>query len=127
GGFIVRVTSQLLAPLALLSVTHGAFGQPVPPAEYQHLARDIFEQLIEIDTTHEKGSTAAAEAMAQRLLAAGFAPADVQVLGPRPEKGNLVVRLRGNGKTKPILFVAHLDVVEAHREDWSYDPFVLTE
>ena len=123
----MRMISLPLALVTLLAATQGAFAQPVPPAEYQHLARDIFKQLIEIDTTHEKGSTPAAEAMAQRLLAAGFAPEDVQVLAPRPEKGNLVVRLRGKGKAKPILFVAHLDVVEAHREDWSYDPFVLTE
>jgi acetylornithine deacetylase/succinyl-diaminopimelate desuccinylase-like protein len=123
----VRRISPLFALLALPFAMHDGFAQPVPPAEYQHLARDLFEQLIEIDTTHEKGSTPAAEAMAQRLLTAGFAPADVQVLGPRSEKGNLVVRLRGKGKAKPILFVAHLDVVEARREDWSYDPFVLTE
>jgi acetylornithine deacetylase/succinyl-diaminopimelate desuccinylase-like protein len=99
----------------------------MPPPEYQRLARDIFEQLIEIDTTHAKGSTAAAEAMASRLLAAGFPAEDVRVLGPRPEKGNLVARLRGQGRAEPILFVAHLDVVEARREDWSYDPFTLTE
>jgi len=123
----VRTSSLLIALVTLLAMAQDLSAQPVPPPEYQRLARDIFEQLIEINTTHEHGSTPAAEAVAARLLAAGFPPADVQVLGPRPEKGNLVVRLRGKGKAKPILFVAHFDVVEARREDWSYDPFVLTE
>ena len=123
----MRTSSQLIALVTLLAMAQDLSAQPVPPPEYQRLARDIFEQFIEINTTHEHGSTPAAEAVAARLLAAGFPPADVQVLGPRPEKGNLVVRLRGKGKAKPILFVAHLDVVEARREDWSYDPFVLTE
>ncbi len=65
--------------------------------------------------------------MAERLRAAGFPAADVQVLAPNPRKGNLVARLRGSGSAKPILLLAHLDVVEAKKEDWSFDPFVLTE
>ena len=74
------------------------------------------------------GDTArAAEAMAARLRAAGFADADVHVFSPAPHKGNLVARLHGSGARKPILLVAHLDVVPANREDWSVDPFKLTE
>ena len=65
--------------------------------------------------------------MAARFRAAGFPAADVQVLAPAPRKGNLVVRLRGSGAGRPVLFIGHLDVVEALRSDWSYDPFVLTE
>lgn len=100
---------------------------PVLSPEKQ-LARDIFRELIEINTTDSVGNTTqAAEAMATRLKAAGFAPADVQVLGPNPRKGNLVARLRGTGARKPILLLAHLDVVEARREDWSFDPFKFTE
>jgi acetylornithine deacetylase/succinyl-diaminopimelate desuccinylase-like protein len=92
------------------------------------LARDILRELIEINTTHATGSTGkAAEAMAARLRAAGFAPADVQVVGPRPERANLVARLRGTGARPPILFIAHLDVVEARKEDWSTDPFRFVE
>jgi acetylornithine deacetylase/succinyl-diaminopimelate desuccinylase-like protein len=114
--------------IALVALASPAVhAQPVPPPEYERLARDILQQLVEIDTTHANGSTRAAQAVAERLLAAGFPAADVRVLGPRPEKGNLVVRLRGAGRAKPILFLAHLDVVEARREDWSYDPFELTE
>ena len=96
-------------------------------------ARDIFEQLININTTGSSGSTTiAANAMAKRLIDAGFPAADVQVIGPDSSRNhNLVARFRGpaGGKLKPILLLAHIDVVEARREDWSsdLDPFKLTE
>jgi acetylornithine deacetylase/succinyl-diaminopimelate desuccinylase-like protein len=95
----------------------------------RRLARDVFQQLIEINTTDSVGSTtAAAEAMAKRLLDAGLAPEDVQVLGPNDRKGNLVARLHGSGGAlKPILIIGHLDVVEARREDWTTDPFQFVE
>jgi acetylornithine deacetylase/succinyl-diaminopimelate desuccinylase-like protein len=94
----------------------------------QQLAFDIYKELVEINTVTATGDTRqAAEAMAARLRAAGFAEADVQVLSPGPRKGNLVARLRGTGARKPILLLAHLDVVPANREDWSVDPFKLTE
>ena len=94
----------------------------------QQLAHDIYQELVEIDTTTATGDTArAAEAMAARLKAAGFAEADVQAFSPAPRKGNLVARLHGSGARKPILLVAHLDVVPASRDDWSVDPFKLTE
>jgi acetylornithine deacetylase/succinyl-diaminopimelate desuccinylase-like protein len=99
------------------------------PATRQ-LAHDVFKQLIEINSTDSIGSTTAvAEAMRQRLLDAGFAPADVVILGPNPRKQNLVARLRGRpGSTlKPVLLLCHTDVVEAKREDWTTDPFVFTE
>jgi len=92
------------------------------------LAREIFQQLIEINTTDSVGSTTtAAEAMAARLRDGGFPASDVQVLGAEPRKGNLVARLHGTGARKPILMICHLDVVEARREDWSLEPFRLTE
>ena len=94
----------------------------------QQLAFDIYKELVEINTVTATGDTArAAEAVAARLRAAGFAEADVQVFKPAPRKGNLVARLRGTGARKPILLLAHLDVVEARREDWSVDPFKLIE
>jgi acetylornithine deacetylase/succinyl-diaminopimelate desuccinylase-like protein len=94
----------------------------------QQLAHDIFKELVEIDTTTATGDTRqAAAAMAARLRAAGFADEDVNVFSPAPRKGNLVARLRGSGARKPILLVAHLDVVPALREDWSVDPFKFTE
>jgi acetylornithine deacetylase/succinyl-diaminopimelate desuccinylase-like protein len=92
------------------------------------LSRDIFRELIEINTTDSVGSTTiAANAMAKRLLDAGFPAADVVVAGPNERKGNLVVRLRGTGAAKPILILGHLDVVEARRADWTTDPFQFVE
>lgn len=91
-------------------------------------ARAILAELIGINTTHEHGSTTpAAEAVARRLRAAGLPAADVQVVGPDSTHMNLVARLRGSGARKPILLLAHLDVVEALPQDWSLDPFTLTE
>ena len=102
--------------------------QPATLAPHQRLLREIYQELIEINTTNSVGdNTRAAEAMARRLLAAGFPPADVQVLAPAPRKGNLVARLRGGGARRALLLLAHIDVVEANREDWSVDPFTLLE
>jgi len=95
---------------------------------HQQLAHDVFKELIEINTTNSVGSTTrAAEAMAARLKAAGFPEDDVRVVGPNERKGNLVARLRGTGARRPLLLLAHLDVVEARKEDWSVDPFIFLE
>ena len=103
--------------------------QIVQPHEAtRRLAHDIFKQLIEINTTDSVGSvTAASEAMAQRFRDAGFPESDIHVLGPNDRKKNVVVRLHGSGKHKPVLLIGHLDVVEARREDWTTDPFKLVE
>jgi acetylornithine deacetylase/succinyl-diaminopimelate desuccinylase-like protein len=119
-----------LLRLAILSAL--ALPQSLPAATLdeatQHLARDIFQQLIEINTTDSVGSTTlAADAMAKRLLDAGFPAADVKVLGPNSRKGNMVARFRGTGARKPILIIGHLDVVEARRSDWTTDPFQFIE
>ncbi len=95
---------------------------------HQQLARDIHRELVEINTVTATGDTLkAAQAMAARLKAAGFADADVQVLSPAPRKGNLVARLRGTGAQRPMLLLAHIDVVSASSEDWSAEPFKLLE
>lgn len=94
------------------------------------LARDIFRQLIESNTTDSSGgTTAAAEAMKQRFLDAGFPPEDLTIAGGDARKSNLVVRLHAakGGSLKPALIICHLDVVEARREDWSTDPFRFVE
>jgi acetylornithine deacetylase/succinyl-diaminopimelate desuccinylase-like protein len=112
----------------LLAVTSPAGLRPQIDDATKQLSHDIFKELIEINTTDSVGSTTvAAQAMAKRLLDAGFSASDVQVFGPNDRKGNLVARLRGTGARKPILFMCHLDVVEARREDWSLDPFTFTE
>jgi acetylornithine deacetylase/succinyl-diaminopimelate desuccinylase-like protein len=93
--------------------------------------RELYKELVEINTTLSAGScTAAAEAMAARLKNAGLPAADMQVLAPaeRPKDGALIATLRGQDRqAKPILLLAHIDVVEAKREDWERDPFKLVE
>jgi acetylornithine deacetylase/succinyl-diaminopimelate desuccinylase-like protein len=92
------------------------------------LAHEILKELIEINTTDSVGNvTTASEAMAKRLRAAGYSDSDIFIGGPNDRKKNVVVRLRGTGAKKPVLMIGHLDVVEAHREDWTSDPFQLVE
>src|SRR5260221_7632982 len=123
---------MLLVILAAIALVYWAyFGEPARAqtrTAQQQLAVDVYKELVEINTVTATGDTArAAEAMAARLKAAGFAEADVHAFSPAPRKGNLVARLRGTGARKPILLVAHLDVVPASPDDWSVDPFKLTE
>src|ERR1035437_8271443 len=108
----------------------GIYGQDDDPAQSERaLARELLQELIGINTAPANGCTKAAEAMAARLRSAGFPDGDVLMAGPRPEKQNLVVRLRGRGQAQPVLWIAHLDVVDAPREGWlpGLDPFRLTE
>jgi acetylornithine deacetylase/succinyl-diaminopimelate desuccinylase-like protein len=128
------LNSLLSRPIAvLICALCGPAAWPAAPqsdAVTREMAHDIFRQLIEINTTDSIGSTTlAAQAMAARLLDAGFAPADVVVIGPNDRKGNMVARYRGraNSKLRPILIIGHTDVVEARREDWTTDPFKFVE
>lgn len=120
-------TRRVLAAL-LLPVAAGAQAALTP---HQRAAREVYEQLVEINTVDSVGSvTTAVEAMAARFRAAGFAAADIHIVIPpgKPTKGNLIVRYRGRGGAlKPVLLLAHLDVVAALRTDWSRDPFELQE
>ncbi|MGH8132251.1 MAG: M20/M25/M40 family metallo-hydrolase, partial [Steroidobacteraceae bacterium] len=123
---IAGLTAGALACAAAFGMVSAA--EPSGQATYNTLAHDIFQQLIDINTTDSIGNvTTAAEAIRKRFLAAGFPPADVVVLGPNDRKKNVVVRLHGTGKHKPVLLIGHLDVVEAKREDWSVDPFKFIE
>lgn len=113
----------LLLITCLVTSISSCFGQAD-----QKLAKEIFKELIEINTTNSVGdNTKAAEAMAKRLRVAGFSDSDIFVGGPVERKGNLVATLRGSGKAKPVLCLAHIDVVEALPEDWSFDPFTFKE
>ncbi|MBZ5576527.1 MAG: M20/M25/M40 family metallo-hydrolase [Acidobacteriia bacterium] len=115
------ISLSVLFGLALPAAT-------LPPEADQRLSREIFKEMIEAKSGFTTGSTTPiAEAVAQRLKAAGFPASDIFVGGAIPRKANLVVRYRGAGARKPILLLAHIDVVEAKREDWSLDPFQLTE
>src|SRR5439155_16875875 len=115
-----------LAALTIAGMPQSASAQALTPK--QQAFRAIYQELVEINTTDSVGDTVkAAEAMAKHLRAAGLPAADVQVLSSGPRKGNLVARLRGTSARKPMLLIAHLDVVEAKREDWDFDPFKLQE
>src|SRR5262245_25843891 len=122
------LASTIAALLAAIAASSPATAQSRGAGDNDARAREIFKELIEINTTDSVGNnTQAAEAMAARLKAAGFAASNMQVIGPDPRKGNLVLRWKGTGARKPLLLLAHLDVVEAKREDWSFDPFVFRE
>jgi len=115
-----------VSAFAIGAVSLAAAAQPLGPEQKRFHA--IYKELVETNTTHSAGDTTlAAQRMARHLREAGFAEADVQILEPFPRKGNLVARFRGDGSKKPLLLLAHLDVVEALRADWKTDPFVLQE
>ncbi|HEV8518072.1 MAG TPA: M20/M25/M40 family metallo-hydrolase, partial [Burkholderiales bacterium] len=121
-------TLSTVLTLALFAPAPLALAQPLTPE--QKLFREIYQELVEINTTDSAGDTTrASEAMAARLKAGGIPADDIKVIVPPggPKKGNLVARLKGSGAKKPILLLAHLDVVEAKREDWARDPFKLIE
>src|SRR3954454_15211381 len=111
-----------------LSATVLAGQSGMPPDAERTLAREIYKEMVEIKSGYTTGATTpVAEAVASRLEAAGFPKADIFVGGAIPTKANLVVRYRGTGRGRPLLLLAHTDVVEAKREDWTMDPFTLTE
>ena len=120
--FVNGITAcSVLAGSALLA-------QTMPPEPEQQLARAIYKEMVEMKSGYTTGATTpVAEAAARRLKEAGFPDADIFIGGAIPTKANLVVRYHGTGGRRPILLLAHTDVVEAKREDWSMDPFTLTE
>jgi acetylornithine deacetylase/succinyl-diaminopimelate desuccinylase-like protein len=120
----VFVTSCALAVVCQLGVPSAQ--TPSPPLIES--SRQLLRDLVGINTAEPDGNTTiAATRVAEFLKSAGFPAEDVQVIGPDPRRGNLVARLRGRGTGKPILFIAHLDVVAAMRDDWTTDPFTLVE
>ncbi len=117
-GFAVSFAFVLLAILAS--------AQSLTPE--QKLAKDVLKELVEINTTTDTiGTERAAQAVVARLRAAGFSEDDARVMGADAKHSNVFIRLRGRSAEKPIVMIAHLDVVPARREDWSFDPFTLTE
>jgi len=121
---MLRTTLALL----LLTAASSLPAQLTAPAADQKLAHDIYKEFVEIQSGYTTGATTpVAEAAAKYLRAAGFPASDIFLGGAIPKKFNLVARLHGTGAQKPILLLAHIDVVEAKREDWSMDPFTFTE
>lgn len=123
---MLKSTIGFLVVLATVLAGQGA--PTMPPEPDRLLAREIFQEMVGINSGFTTGATTpVAEAAARRLKSAGFPDADVFVGGAIPTKANLVARYRGTGRLRPILLLAHIDVVEAKREDWSMDPFTLVE
>ena len=119
-----------LAALAALTFAPTAHAQDrgMPPAAERELARSIYKEMVDVKSGFTTGSTTpVAEAVARRLKAAGFPDSDIFVGGAIPKKANIVVRYHGTGSHRPILLLAHTDVVEAKRADWSTDPFTFVE
>ncbi len=122
------IRSVVSAALLVSTMYAAAHAAADANEESRAVARSIFKELIEIDTSESgQGSTPAALAIAKRMKDAGFAASDIVVAGPNPRKQNVVVRLRGNGRKKPVLLIGHLDVVEARRSDWTTDPYQFVE
>jgi acetylornithine deacetylase/succinyl-diaminopimelate desuccinylase-like protein len=107
------------------AANHSAASRP----QDARVAKEILAELLAIDTTYEKGTAAAVEALRKRFLAGGFASTDLLVVAhpDNPAQSNLIVRLKGRGQGKPLLYLCHLDVVAAKPEDWTLPPFALTE
>ena len=121
----MKRATWLVTGLTVAGAVHGADLTPV-----QKQMREIYQELVETNTTNSTGScTVAANKMAKRLKAAGYHDADLHLIVPPggPAKGNLVARIKGDGSKKPLLLLAHIDVVEANRADWVRDPFKLVE
>src|SRR5262245_3321977 len=121
-----RMAATMAPAHALVLAAALAASEVTSPEASRLLVRGIYEELVNSNTSYSTGKTTeAAEAMARRFLDAGFPAADVFVGGAAPHKANVVARYRGTGAGRPLLLLAHLDVVEAKREDWSIDPFKL--
>jgi len=127
----LRVRSAVLSLALACGIASGGSAASQAADDGEAAFRDLYRELVEINTTRSVGScTRAAEAMRAHLLAAGIPEPDTQVLAPadRPQDGALVALLRGRDPSlKPMLLMAHIDVVEAQREDWKRDPFTLVE
>ena len=125
---IARTLLRALVANACLAAGSTTYAQTMPPAADMKLAHDIYKQFIEIQSGYSTGSTTpVAEAAAARLKEAGFPDSDIFLGGASPKKFNLVASYHVTGAQKPLLLLAHTDVVEAKREDWTIDPFVLNE
>jgi acetylornithine deacetylase/succinyl-diaminopimelate desuccinylase-like protein len=123
-----RIAASISFLLLLTLIPPALKAQSARPEDEKQRAREIYKEFIEIQSAFTTGATTpVAEAAAVRLKAAGFTDSDIFLGGAIPKKGNIVVRYRGTGARKPILLLAHTDVVEAKREDWTMDPFQLNE
>ncbi|MGN6517320.1 MAG: M20/M25/M40 family metallo-hydrolase [Rhizomicrobium sp.] len=126
------------ASVLLLASMLGAAGPanippsgPMPPADNQKLAHDIFRDLVEIRSVHAIGTKGTADVIVKYLKANGFTDSDIHIAPETkyPNQVNVVVRIKGKGQGKPVMWICHMDVVDAKKEDWSpgLDPYKFTE
>src|SRR5215831_10272925 len=124
----MKIMNVVMLTIAAITLVAPSVARASDPAAERALFHDIYKELVETNTSHSMGDTTlAAHRMEQRLRDAGFSATDIQVVEPFPKKGNLVLRFKGDGTRRPLLLLAHLDVVEAKREEWQTDPFTLVE
>jgi acetylornithine deacetylase/succinyl-diaminopimelate desuccinylase-like protein len=125
----LRSRRRIVTLLLLASALTGVAAPAEPRSQDPALAREILRELVDTRSTHDIGTTNVARKVQARLIAAGFAPDDARLLIPtdQPLAGNVVARLHGRAKGGAVLYLCHLDVVAANPEDWTRDPFHLTE
>ena len=130
---MLKTIIALGCALGFVAATAGAQTSPAvgpkPPEANQQLAHDIFKDIVEIRSVHSVGTKEVAEALAARFRAAGFTDSEMHIVSEEqwPNQVNLVVRLKGKGKGKPVMWICHMDVVDARSQDWSLPPFQFTE
>jgi len=125
---MIKFTRDLLK-VGLLAGVASAANSPATAFPQDPTAKAILAELLAIDTTYEKGTVAAVEALRKRFLAAGFSASDlvVEAYPPNESQTSLIVRMKGHGAGRPLLYLCHLDVVAAKPADWTVPPFALTE
>lgn len=134
---ILRTVAPAASVLALASLlgaagpANGPLSGPVPPADNQKIAHDIFRDLVEVRSVHDVGTKGTADVLVKYLKANGFTDADIHIAPETkyPNQVNVVVRIKGKGKGKPVMWICHMDVVDAKKEDWSQglDPYKFTQ
>lgn len=124
----MNIPRVVMLTIASMAFAIASVARAADSAAAQALFHDIYKELVETNTSHSAGdNTLAAHRMEKRLREAGFTEAEMQVVEPFPKRGNLILRFKGDGTKRPLLLLAHLDVVEAKREEWKTDPFTLVE
>lgn len=130
----MNTRAMTLVSTAAAALLIGAAPAPnslVPPADNQKLAHDIFRDIVNVRSVHDVGTEGVADILVKYLKAGGFTDAEIHVVPETkfPHQVNVVVRIKGKGNGKPVMWICHQDVVDARKEDWSpgLDPYKFTE
>src|SRR5262249_41054010 len=124
----MKIMNVMMLTIAAVTLVVPSVARATDPATERALFHDIYKELVETNTSHSAGdNTLADNRMEKRLRDAGFTEEVVKGGEPFPKNGNLILRFKGDGTSRPMLLLAHLDVVEAKREEWNTDPFTLVE